>query len=154
MTKCISSVLLLLFLVPALPAQTPPSPRPQPRSDEYGPAGAPPPPSRFNYIVPLPSSRTLSPAQLAGKKLFVQRCSVCHLPGNPAFNPVAPLLDGKIIASRGDAAIREKILHGSAAMSGFQYMIESAGVDQIITYLKMLAYDPATRKYSYSPDKK
>jgi mono/diheme cytochrome c family protein len=153
MTRVISLFLLSLFLL-SLQAQNPKAQSPAAQGGEYGPAGAPPASSSFNNVVPLPSSRTLSSEQLAGKKLFIQRCSVCHLPGNPAYSAIAPMLDGKLLAGLGDGAVRNYILHGSAKMPGFQYTLEQAEVEKIIAYLKLLAYDPTAKKYSYNSSKK
>ena len=105
-----------------------------------------------NNIVPLPSSRSLSATQLAGKILFVQRCSVCHLPG-PIYKPYGPLLDGKLIAFRGEAAEREQIMQGTLRMPGWQYALEPKEIDNILAYLKTLVYDPAAQKYTYSSTK-
>jgi mono/diheme cytochrome c family protein len=142
-----------LFVL-SLQAQNPPAKNRPPEGGEYGPAGPPPPASSFSFAVPLPSSRTLSATQLEGKQLFVQQCSACHLPGNPAYGSIAPLLHGKLLAALGDAAVQNYILHGSAKMPGFQYSLEPAELDKIIAYLKLLAYDPMTKKYSYSSSKK
>jgi mono/diheme cytochrome c family protein len=91
-------------------------------------------------LVPLPPSRSLSASQLAGKKLFVQRCSVCHLPGLPSYSTYGPPLDGKLVASRGEAAIRELILHGSARMPGWQYALKPEEINEIIGYLQTLNF--------------
>src|SRR5262249_12480817 len=106
-----------------------------------------------NVVIPLPSSRSLSPAQLAGKKAFMQRCSACHLPPTPVGQPYGPYLDSKVIAARGDAAVREITMQGSARMPGFQYTLQPATVDNIISYLKTLVYEAAAKKYSYNPSK-
>ena len=106
-----------------------------------------------NVVIPLPSSRLLTPAQLAGKKAFMQRCSACHLPPSPIGQPYGPILDSKVIASRGDSAVREIMMQGSTRMPGFQYTLQSAAVDNIISYLKTLVYDPSAKKYVYSPAK-
>jgi mono/diheme cytochrome c family protein len=91
-------------------------------------------------IVPLPPSKTLSIAELAGKKLFVQRCSVCHLPALPSYSVYGPVLDRKLVASRGEAAIRERIMHGSSRMPGWQYSLKPAEIDEIIGYLQTLNF--------------
>jgi cytochrome c5 len=91
-------------------------------------------------IVPLPSITFLTAAQAAGKKRFVQRCSVCHLPALPSYTAFGPLLDGNVIASRGDEAEREQIMRGSPRMPGFQYTLSPAEIDQIIGYLKTLDF--------------
>jgi mono/diheme cytochrome c family protein len=97
-------------------------------------------PAPVRSIVPLPPSRSLSTAQLAGKKLFVQRCSVCHLPALPSYSAYGPLLDRKLVASRGEAAIRERIVHGSPRMPGWQYTLQPAEIDEIIGYLQTLNF--------------
>ena len=89
-------------------------------------------------IVPLPSIKTLTTAQAAGKKLFVQRCSVCHLPALPSYTAYGPLLDSNVVADRGEDSVREQIERGSAKMPGFQYTLSSVEVEQIVGYLKTL----------------
>ncbi len=89
-------------------------------------------------IVPLPSIKLLTPAQAKGKKLFVQRCSVCHLPALPSYTAYGPLLDKNLVEYRGDEAERAQILQGSARMPGFQYTLSPKEIDQIVDYLKTL----------------
>jgi len=89
-------------------------------------------------IVPLPSIKTLTGTQASGKKLFVQRCSVCHLPALPSYTAYGPLLDGSLVADRGDDAARRQIMQGSARMPGFQYTLTPTEIDQIVVYLKTL----------------
>ena len=89
-------------------------------------------------IVPLPSIKTLTTAQAAGKKLFVQKCSVCHLPALPSYTAYGPLLDNNVVADRGEESVREQIERGSAKMPGFQYSMSSAEIEQIVGYLKTL----------------
>jgi mono/diheme cytochrome c family protein len=89
-------------------------------------------------IVPLPSVKSLNPSQVSGKKLFVQRCSVCHLPALPSYSTYGPVLSGDLIISLGDTFVREQISHGTARMPGYQYTLAPAEIDQIIGYLKTL----------------
>src|ERR1700719_2453463 len=89
-------------------------------------------------IVPLPSIKTLTTAQAAGKKLFVQKCSVCHLPALPSYTAYGPLLDNNVGADRGEDAVREQIKGGSPRMPGFQYTLSSPEIEQIVGYLKSL----------------
>jgi mono/diheme cytochrome c family protein len=91
-------------------------------------------------IVPLPSIRSLTASQAAGKKSFVQRCAVCHLPALPSYTSYGPLLSGDLMMSWGDAAAREQIMRGSARMPGYQYTLSSAEIDQIVGYLKTLEF--------------
>jgi mono/diheme cytochrome c family protein len=89
-------------------------------------------------IVPLPSIKSLTSTQAAGKKLFVQKCSVCHLPALPSYTAYGPLLDNNVVADRGEDAVREQIKGGSPRMPGFQYTLSSPEIEQIVGYLKTL----------------
>ncbi len=89
------------------------------------------------------SGTSLSPAQLAGKKLFLQRCSVCHLPPlnvpqDPDPKPFGPLLNGFVRGAEKESRARNIILKGTARMPGFQYGLESKQIDALIAYLKIL----------------
>jgi mono/diheme cytochrome c family protein len=102
-----------------------------------------------NHVIPLPPSETLSPAELAGKKVFMQRCQTCHIPSTPVADISAPYLDGQTLTAIGDAAVRKHIWEGDAQTPGFQYTLTPGDVDNILVYLKTLSYDPVARKYSY-----
>ncbi len=89
------------------------------------------------------SRASLSPAQLAGKKLFLQRCSVCHLPPlnapqNPDPKPYGPLLSGFVRGGDRETRARNIILKGTARMPGFQYGLKPKQIDALIEYLKIL----------------
>jgi mono/diheme cytochrome c family protein len=88
----------------------------------------------------LGSKKSLSASELAGKKIFIQRCSVCHLPGMATYPTFGPLLDGNVIASESEAAVRKAITVGSSRMPGFQYTLTPAEIDQIVLYLKTLHF--------------
>ena len=90
-------------------------------------------------VVPLASIKSLTPSQAAGKKLFVQRCSVCHLPALPSYSAYGPVLDGNMIAELGEHMVRNQLLRGSARMPGFQYTLSPAEIDETLDYLKTLA---------------
>ena len=89
-------------------------------------------------VVPLPSIKALTASQAAGKKLFVQRCSICHLPALPSYTAYGPLLSGALVASLGEETERKQILQGSARMPGFQYTLSAAEIDEVMEYLKTL----------------
>jgi mono/diheme cytochrome c family protein len=77
----------------------------------------------------------------AGKKLFVQRCSVCHLPalgpGQP--RPVARALNGLVKSPETEAAARVIIQRGiPQRMPGFQYGLDAAEIDRLVAYLRTL----------------
>jgi mono/diheme cytochrome c family protein len=89
-------------------------------------------------IVILPSNKSLTPAQLEGKKLFLERCSVCHLPGMASYSAYGPVLGSKIVLSLDKATVRDRIMHGSARMPGFQYTLKDNEIDDIVEYLKIV----------------
>ena len=79
----------------------------------------------------------LSDVELTGKKLFVQRCALCHdLLGQPATTTVGPWIDGEVVKARGDDAVRQKIADGSQRMPGWRYTLEAKQIDSVIAYLK------------------
>ena len=89
-------------------------------------------------VVPLPSVKSLTPSQASGKKLFVQRCSVCHLPALPSYSTYGPVLSGDLINSLGDAFVRQQLTRGTTRMPGYQYTLTPMEIDQIIGYLETL----------------
>ena len=91
-------------------------------------------------IVPLPSIKLLTAPQAAGKKLFVQRCSVCHLPALPSYATYGPVLSGAVISALGDEAARVQISGGSDRMPGYQYTLSAQEIDQIVGYLKTVEF--------------
>lgn len=111
--------------VPNVRAQQP-APQPSPKTvvTDYDMRRASMPPS-------------ISPVELAGKKLFVQRCALCHdLLGQPATTTVAPWIDVETVKARGEDAVRQKIANGSRRMPGFRYTFESPQIESIVLYLK------------------
>ena len=99
--------------------------------------------------VPLPAQQqqpsaeagSLSPDELTGKKFFLQRCSICHLPQQPApqrsYGPPLDRLFAGGATSATETRVREVIRRGGpSGMPGFQYGLEPAEINQIIAYLK------------------
>jgi mono/diheme cytochrome c family protein len=85
--------------------------------------------------------------QKMGKGLFLQNCSVCHLPKRESKNTkkegemIGPRLDVLLKGPKPltDAVIRTFIMNGSEGkMPGFKYTLEPKEVDAIIAYLKIL----------------
>ena len=84
----------------------------------------------------LADSKSLSAKERAGEKLFLQRCSLCHLGYAINYQTYAPPLYKDIVRERGETAVRAKIMDGSVAMPGWKYSLKPADVDNIIAYLK------------------
>jgi mono/diheme cytochrome c family protein len=79
----------------------------------------------------------ISAEAFAGKKLFVQRCALCHdLLGQPALTTVGPWVDAQTVETRGEAAVRHTILNGTRRMPGWRYTLVSTQIDQLIAYLR------------------
>src|SRR4029077_14701688 len=90
-----------------------------------------------------PGAEKLSDDARGGEGLFLQRCSLCHLPrklkfGSPSV--IGPSLSGQFKDATPDQmkVLRGFILKGGPDMPGFQYGLESKEVDDLIAYLKTL----------------
>ena len=77
----------------------------------------------------------LTEAQLNGKKMFQQRCSICHTPPQPGGRTYGPLMSMETVTGK-EAGVRALIMMGTPRMPGFQYTLEPQEVDNIIAYLK------------------
>jgi mono/diheme cytochrome c family protein len=81
----------------------------------------------------------LTADEFAGKKLFVQRCAVCHsILGQPTVAVLGPWLDNTTL-KRGEAAVREKIMNGSPRMPGWRHTLAPAQIDQVVAYIKTVS---------------
>ena len=85
-------------------------------------------------VVTPPS---LSEDALAGWKLFVQRCAICHDPlGQPSYpDTLGPVLGLGNVSRLGEETVREIIMVGSVRMPGWQYTLSQEQVGQVIAYL-------------------
>jgi len=85
---------------------------------------------------------SLAPAEFEGKKLFVQRCALCHdVLGQPASTTVGPWVDATTVKNRGEEAVRQKILQGSRRMPGWKHTLDARQVDAVIAYMKTVTPD-------------
>ena len=85
-------------------------------------------------VVTPPS---LSEDALAGWKLFVQRCAICHDPlGQPSYPAtLGPALSQGNVRELGEETVREIIMVGSVRMPGWQYTLSQEQIGQVIAYL-------------------
>jgi mono/diheme cytochrome c family protein len=93
-------------------------------------------------VVPSASEK-LDGQETRGQGLFLQRCSLCHLPRKLKFGSppvIGPSLSGqfKDAAPNQLKILRGFILKGGPDMPGFQYGLEPKEVDDLIAYLKTL----------------
>ena len=77
----------------------------------------------------------LSETELAGRRLFAQRCGLCHDPVGQ-MRVSGPWLDRDLLASKGEAAARQYIEQGSRRMPGFRHALTAAQIDHLIAFLK------------------
>jgi mono/diheme cytochrome c family protein len=89
------------------------------------------------------SAEKLGEQATRGEGLFLQRCSLCHLPRKLKFGSppvIGPILSGQFKDATPDQlkVLRGFILKGGPDMPGFQYGLEPKEVDDLIAYLKTL----------------
>jgi mono/diheme cytochrome c family protein len=83
-----------------------------------------------------PDGTSIANTEQAGKRLFFQRCSFCHVGMPTKYQTYAPVLYGELVAELGDDTVREKITDGSVAMPAFKYSLKPGDIDSIVAYLK------------------
>jgi mono/diheme cytochrome c family protein len=84
----------------------------------------------------------LNKTQLLGRRIFQQRCGVCHT--QPTASPMYGIPLYKDLVDGNEDMIRDFIQNGSKRMPGFKYGLESAEIDAIVEYLKTVP-KPAPR---------
>jgi mono/diheme cytochrome c family protein len=110
-------------------------------------AQQPPPPAPKIVVTDYDMKKAATPAalsevELSGKKLFIQRCALCHdVLGQPATTTVGPWIDGEVVKARGEDAVRQKIMTSSPRMPGWRHTLEPQQIDSIISYLKTVTPD-------------
>jgi len=84
------------------------------------------------------SDSSLTDQQKLGRRVFEQRCAVCHTLIGATGKTYGPTLYKDLIAGNEDT-IREFIKNGSPGkMPGFKYGLEPTEIDAIVEYLKTL----------------
>jgi mono/diheme cytochrome c family protein len=83
----------------------------------------------------LDAASRLSETELAGRRLFAQRCGLCHDPVGQ-MRVSGPWLDRELLASKGEAAARQYIEQGSRRMPGFKHSLTAGQMDHLIAFLK------------------
>jgi mono/diheme cytochrome c family protein len=100
-------------------------------------------PAQSKSAAIAPGAEKLSEDAKRGEGLFLQRCSLCHLPRKLKFGSppvIGPSLSGQFKDAAPDQLkiLRGFILKGGPDMPGFQYGLEPKEVDDLIAYLKTL----------------
>jgi mono/diheme cytochrome c family protein len=82
------------------------------------------------------SGNALTNTQKEGRRLFVQRCSICHISPNTVSKPNGPSLSKDLVEGNEDL-VREAIMDGrEGKMPGYKYGMEPSEIDAIVEYLK------------------
>ena len=81
----------------------------------------------------------LTDAQKEGRRIFEQRCAVCHTLPSIVSKRYGPALYKEIVEDNDDN-IRDVILEGrEGLMPGFKYGLSRTEIDSIIEYLKTVS---------------
>jgi mono/diheme cytochrome c family protein len=92
----------------------------------------------------------LNDQQKDGRRIFQQRCAVCHTLPTVVSKRYGPALYKEIVQDNDDN-IRDAIMEGKEGlMPGFKYGLARAEVDSIVEYLKT-ASRPARPKANTNP---
>ena len=81
--------------------------------------------------------------QRRGEALFVQNCTLCHMPSNEKkrLGIQAPTLEGMYGEDADTDALRQFIQQGvPGKMPGFRYGLETKDIDDVVAYLKAGAH--------------
>src|ERR1700674_357921 len=103
----------------------------------------------FPFAVPaqqakLSSSVTLNDTQILGRRVFQQRCAICHTESTPGARRYGPVLYKELVDGNEDS-IRDFISNGlKGKMPGFRYGLEPSEISAIVEYLKTVSR-PAKR---------
>jgi len=93
-------------------------------------------------ILAQQSNAKLTDNQKEGRRIFQQKCAMCHVPATATAKTLGPGLSKAIVVADEDA-IRLAIMNGmSNTMPGFKYSLTTAQVGNIIDYLKTLDSPP------------
>ena len=106
----------------------------------------------FSLATPAQQAGTdssLNDTQKLGRRIFQQRCGVCHTQPTRTSPMYGPVLYKDIVEGNEDT-IRQFIRSGSARMPGFKYGLEPLEIDAIVEYLKMVPKPPKSGSPSSS----
>src|SRR5579863_5714830 len=91
---------------------------------------------KFALAQQVDSAAPLSDQQLLGRRIFQQRCAVCHTQPFPGAKRYGPALH-KFLVNGNENMIHQFIMSGSKGkMPAFKYTLEPKEIDAIVEYLK------------------
>jgi mono/diheme cytochrome c family protein len=100
-------------------------------------------PAQTKSGASLSGPEKLGEQERRGQGLFLQRCSLCHLPRKLKFGSppvIGPSLSGQFKDATPDQlkVLQGFILKGGPDMPGFQFGLDPKDMDDLIAYLKTL----------------
>jgi|HubBroStandDraft_6_1064221.scaffolds.fasta_scaffold07816_5 mono/diheme cytochrome c family protein len=110
-------------------------------------------PRSFGSPAQLPASGTaLSNSQKEGRRVFQQKCAVCHISTSSTARQYGPMLYRGLVEGNEDS-IGETIMNGRGdKMPGFRYTLQPTQINDTIEYLKTLD-KPSRTVASERPEK-
>ena len=81
----------------------------------------------------------LNDTQILGRRVFKQRCAVCHTEATPGARRYGPVLYKELVNGNEDS-IQQLIRNGSPGkMPGFKYGLEDSEINAVVEYLKTVS---------------
>lgn len=85
-----------------------------------------------------PERQQLTDQQRDGRRIFQQRCAICHTPPTVTSKRYGPALYGDVVDGYEDG-VRQMIMEGrEQLMPGFKYTLSRPEIDSIIEYLRIV----------------
>lgn len=83
----------------------------------------------------MPRNGDLKPTEVLGRRVFQQRCGVCHTAPAITSGIYGPVLYKDLVEGN-EESVRRFIQNGSKRMPGFKYGLGPSEIDAVIAYLK------------------
>ena len=94
------------------------------------------------FVVPVSAQQTAVSAEVAeGRRVFHQKCALCHVAGTIGEQPYGPRLS-RAQVDKSEDGVRQIIRAGTARMPGFQYTLDAPKIAAVIAFLKTLDAPP------------
>jgi len=87
-------------------------------------------------------AQTTAPAgAVEGRRLFQQKCALCHVAAVRGRDPYGPKLS-KAQVERSEDGVKQIVRGGIGRMPGFQYTLKPAEIEAVVAFLKTLDAPP------------
>jgi mono/diheme cytochrome c family protein len=79
---------------------------------------------------------SLNDTQILGRRVFQQRCAICHTESTPGARRYGPVLSKELVNGNEDTVLGFIANGSKGKMPGFKYGLESSEMIAIVEYLK------------------